>query len=220
MIFAFSSNNGYVVISGAEIAWDTIPSDLIAKIKEKFAANEMIIALSIGQDDWFINTTNSVSGKLTGVVATFLASPEAQSCNIRLQDISVSRSQSDIRCVSFGAGDQWIIIRDDGSIAFSPGLKELVNLLKQHRAQSRKVKYITLSLVEEDRWFVEFEDGSTAYRLPESWHEQIEEYITKSEMAFAEQIREKNLAAIDLANSLMEARVARAAVNTMAAGIW
>ncbi|KAF9525437.1 hypothetical protein CPB83DRAFT_549694 [Crepidotus variabilis] len=228
VLFAFSSNpgNGYVVSCGTDTAWQSIPEGLSDKIKATAAANDTVLSISVGKNDWFINTSSSVCCSQSGAVMTFLSSAEAQNNNIRLADIEqfvfmpntptgyfcatanrqmwsglpksmadnirLSSSKSDIRCVAVGAGEQWIIVREDGSFAFSGISDDLAKTLKEYRAASKNIKYITFSVDKADYYFVEFEDGSTLYLFPTSWQPQIREYTNKSQDMAIEQSNRRN----------------------------
>ncbi|KAF9525253.1 hypothetical protein CPB83DRAFT_909273 [Crepidotus variabilis] len=216
VLFAFSStpSEGYVVSCGTGSAWSSIPEGLVTKIKEAASGNDNVLSVSIGKNDWFINTTTSVGCHNSGAVMTFLTSPEAQAQNIKLADIEsfifmphnptgyfcetdksqywdglpkslsdnirFSTSKFGIRCITVGAEEQWVIVRNDGSMAFSGITENLANKLKESRAANKNVKFITLSFDNPDLYFIEFEDCSTMTRLPPSWQERVQEYTKKS----------------------------------------
>ncbi|KAF9525438.1 hypothetical protein CPB83DRAFT_885601 [Crepidotus variabilis] len=217
VLFAFSSTpgNGYVISSGDSSAWKSIPEGLSAKIKATAAAGDTVLSVSIGKDDWFINTSNFVYCCPSGAVTSCLSSAQAQSSNVRLADIEqfvfmphtptgyfcstaktsmwsglptsmaenlrLSSSKADIRCVAVGAGEQWIIVREDNSFAYNGISDDLEKTLKENHAASKTIKYITFSLDNASYYFVVYKDGSTVHLSPAAWHPQIKEYIQKSQ---------------------------------------
>ncbi|KAG8915115.1 hypothetical protein FRC00_007738 [Tulasnella sp. 408] len=77
---------------------------------------------------------------------------------------------SPVLCASFGPEGVWVVVEDDGEVR-SKGLP--ANVLA---ALSRgKVRRVVLNPLLAEEYFIEYTDGTTACRLPNSWHPQVEE---------------------------------------------
>ncbi|KAG8929151.1 hypothetical protein FRC00_001531 [Tulasnella sp. 408] len=75
-----------------------------------------------------------------------------------------------LRCASFGAEGVWVVVEDDGEVR-SKGLPTNVS-----DALSRKeVRRVELNPFSEEGYFIEYTDGTTAYRLPTKWHPQVDD---------------------------------------------
>jgi hypothetical protein len=115
-----------------------------------------------------------------------------------VKDIRLHAGTSGIRCLAMGLGEKWVVVHGDGSMAWEGVGTALADKLRDCRPKEVKVcwmilsslcvatdssptQFITLSLDVDDYYFIDFDDGSTAYRLSTAWQTKVDEHTVQSQ---------------------------------------
>ncbi|KAG9040333.1 hypothetical protein FS837_000774 [Tulasnella sp. UAMH 9824] len=127
------------------------------KVRSVFNSDEIINWVAFGPDGAYVIDTPGA----------LIASDPAMTRNYTRDGKSTIVP---LRCASFGPRGVWVVVEDDGEVR-SRGLPQ--NVLD---ALSKKgVRRIELNPFSADGFFVEYTDGTTTWRLPTTWHTQVED---------------------------------------------
>ncbi|KAI0287696.1 hypothetical protein BC826DRAFT_1108283 [Russula brevipes] len=78
-----------------------------------------------------------------------------------------------IRLVTVGKNGSYVVILNTGAMWWSDVPESLWQLLEDAEKKGRAVATVSLSLVADSWYFIEFADGATRFCLPPDWHDSI-----------------------------------------------
>ncbi|KAI0289442.1 hypothetical protein BC826DRAFT_970957 [Russula brevipes] len=98
-----------------------------------------------------------------------------------LSQLLESNSSNGIRLVTVGKNGSYVVILNTGAMWWSGIPGPLSRLLEDAGRKKRVVTTVSLSLVADTWYFIEFADGGTRFVLPPDWHDSINRHTDDAE---------------------------------------
>ncbi|KAI0000643.1 hypothetical protein BJV74DRAFT_127189 [Russula compacta] len=96
-------------------------------------------------------------------------------------DILLEREASKgVRHVAVGMNGSYVVVLNTGVMWWGGVPDPLNRLLDDAKKSGRGVATVSLSLISDSWYFIEFKDGATRFCLPPDWHESINKYTARA----------------------------------------